>query len=155
MKWLFVGFLFLLNTLKVNAQSLNLNDLINLVSMSHEQAKAYLTHEKHFVALPIIDKQGTTIAQFSKNDVHGITELVVKSAWQDKRVTHPFLHYDVRPKSCANIIVDQLKRAAFRLISQENDAGKKVLLFDNDRFMISIYTFTEKKLPASIEIHVK
>jgi hypothetical protein len=156
MKWLFLPILGLLSVSKANAQSINLNDLINLVSASNAQAKIYLTNQKHFIALPIIDTEGATIVQFSKNDIKGITELIVKTAWQDnKRAIHPILSYDVRPKSYADIIVGQLKLSAFRLISCHHDEGKNELLYDDGKFTISIYTFTQRKLPASIEIHIK
>jgi len=156
MKVIFIGFLFLCSVLSVNAQSLNVDDLIKLTSMNYEQANMYLIREKHYTALPIINAKGTTVAQFSKNGLNGITELVIKSEWQDEQnVAHPFVHYDVRPKSYINIIIGQLKSALFSIISKESDKNKNVWLYENGRYMMSIYTFAEKKLPASIEIHLK
>ena len=156
MKCLFIGFLLLLNISAVSAQSINLSDLINLTQITYKQAKEYLTNEKKFKALPVIDTVGATISQFAKNDQPGVTELVVKSAWLGKHgFGHPFVHYDVTPKAYADVILSQLKSAAFRLISHETDKYKTVFLYENEKFMVSVYTFSEKKMPAAIEIHIK
>jgi len=156
MKWSFIFFLLSLTVSAAGAQSLNLNDLIKLTSLSHDQAKSYLTKERKFSALLIIDTVGAKISQFTKAENPGITELIIKSAWRDDRgLEHQTVHYDVRPKAYAAIILHQLKLADFRLVSHDSDKHKTVFLYENERFTVSVSTFSERKLPASIEVHVK
>jgi len=156
MRWSLIVFLLSLIVSGAGAQSLNLNDLIKLTSLNHEQAKNYLTNERKFSALPIIDTVGAKIFQFTKAGAPSVTELIIKSAWRDDRgLEHPFVHYDVRPKAYTDVILHQLKSADFRLVSHESDKYKTVFLYENERFTVSVYTFSEKKLPASIEVRVK
>ena len=141
---------------KVKAQSVTVRDLISLISIDYESSKTYLTQSKGFNALPVLNAKGTPIEQFNKNDKPGVTELIVKSQWMDEqRVIHKVVHYDVRPQSYALTIIDQLKADSFSLKSKEKDEYKSVWLFENQKYMISVYTFSESKAPASIEIHVK
>jgi len=156
MKIYLICVLLLICGFNVNAQSVTVKDLISLISMDYESSKTYLTQSKGFNALPVLDAKGTSIEQFNKHDNPGVTELIVKSQWvDDQRVVHKYIHYDVRPQSYALTIIEQLKTDSFSLKSKKADKNKSVWLFENQKYTISIYTFSEAKFPAAIEIHVK
>lgn len=156
MKLFFVSVLLLLYAFQIKAQSITVDDLIKLVSTDYESSKALLSQTKGFNALPQLNVAGTPIEQFNKNGKPGVTELIVKSQWKDElRIAHKYVHYDVRPQSYAATIIEQLTAGGFSLKSKEKDEYKSVWLFEDQKYTFSIYTFSESKLPASIEIRAK
>lgn len=139
-----------------NAQSITIMDLEKLTGLTHKEATVYLTAEKHFNSLTPIVIYNRTISQFKRTDGESISELVVKNEWQDTdRTVHATISYEVKPRGYADTLVLQLEQASYHLTSKQADQNKMVWLFENDKYMISIYKFSSEKLPASVQIHTK
>jgi hypothetical protein len=135
-------------------QCLTLSEMLNISKLSHDQANQYLTTEKHFTLLSSIAVYSQKISQFKK-ETAGTYQLIVKSQWKDRDRIFPSVHYDIKPSSNVDAIISELDQLGFKLISKEDDSRKHVRLYDNGSFTLIIYTFNEKKLPASVEIHGK
>jgi hypothetical protein len=142
--------------LSAHAQSINLNDLIKLTSLSHAEADNFITTEKQFKVLAPISVYGKSISQYSKTLDNRGSELIIKNEWQDTdKIVHSSIHYDFRHKTYADTLIKQLENALYISKSKQIDNAKSVWLYESEKYIISIYTFANDKLPASIEIHEK
>lgn len=137
------------------SQVIHAIDLVKLAKMSHEEASKYLVAVKHFKPIPSIKIVGQTISQYSMHNNRS-SELIVKSQWRDiDKSVHASIHLDVKPQSYSSVIGNELLKLGFKLISKENDNLKHISEYDTEIYTVSIYTFNDNKLPASIELHTK
>jgi hypothetical protein len=144
---------FLIST--AHAQSLAVNDLIKLVNLPYDSATDYITAQKQFKLISSTVVYKTPIYQYGKGSKTN-SESVVKSQWRESdKAIYPFVHYDFKQQLYAKTIIKQLADSQFNLKSKEVDTRKTVWLYENDRYLINIYTYTDTKLSASLELHVK
>jgi len=153
-KYLFITTILLLACKGTEAQSLTVSDLIRVADLSHEKATQFIVNEKKFKLILSHIFFGQMESQY-KNEDSKISELLVKHEWQDNRRVINSAHYEFKPQSYTDVLVRQLKDLGFTLKSKVDDKRKHKKVYENNQFMAILYTFEDKELSASIEIHDK
>jgi len=149
LKHLFIT-LFIITPFISKAQTLTISDLIKLTNDSFSEANQYLTNEQKYKCTSTKTIYGQTISQFIRND-----EFIIKNQWKDENRTIPGLHYSFKSKAVEDSLIREIKDLSFKLKEDYKDNNKHVLLYENDQYTISIYTFIYKKSSVELEIHGK
>lgn len=140
----------LLLTTSIYGQNITVSDLIKLADLTHDKAKQYITFQKGFNIIQSEFNSKYPIGQYQKGD-----EVIIKSQWEDNHRIIPFMHYSIKSKSYLKLFTTQMQSLGFKISGKSNDENKRVELYDNSGYTISIYVFSNKMLPIEIELHRK
>ncbi|GAB3938716.1 hypothetical protein GCM10028827_45080 [Mucilaginibacter myungsuensis] len=128
--------------------------MVKLVRTTNPGASAYLKG-KGFTPLPSEAVNGQLMNRFSKKSAKG-AELIIKTqSLTTDRKAHNIVDYNITPNTFAATIAKELLAAKFKIATNIHDKTKDNKLYDNGTYTVSVYTFTDKRLPAAIEIRVK
>jgi hypothetical protein len=153
-KTLLIPMVLLFVTARGYTQSVTVEDLIKLSVYSHSYTTKYLTGEKQFKFIPIKTKYNIVVSQYGKGEGKS-NELIVKTQWVYHNREIPSIDYEFKDVAYLEPFLKQVQQFGFKLASEEKDANKHVRLYDNGAYTLSVYTYTEKKLPVSTELHGK
>jgi hypothetical protein len=147
--------LFVFFIVGAKSQNIGVVELIKLANISHNEAAVFLTTEKYFKLLSSTKIYGEYISQYCRSDSKS-KETIIKNQWRDTdKIARGIIHYEFKPELYVNSIIKELRELKFKIVSKIDDNHKKVWLYDNGLYTISIYTFKNRQLPTSVELHVK
>jgi uncharacterized protein YfaT (DUF1175 family) len=154
-KLLFIVFPLFLG-LNVHAQNVSLPDLINLASLTNDQAQGYLTEGKPFKQAYTQNVDGLNIEQFQLGNSVANKETVTVGNGI-KTNSGVFLHtviYTTPQTKYLLSLIAQAKKSDLDMYFQGADATKSIYLFDNVLYTVNIYINIDNTA-GSVEVKQK
>jgi hypothetical protein len=136
------------------AQSLTFGDLLNLTSMTNDQAHDFLTLSKGFKSTGVQVVDGKNVDQYKIT--HGTPEnleIVLLGVNSKGPGTNPLrtVTYTTTQEQDINNLLAEAKKSALTLVFQGSDVNKNIYRFDNSLFKASISLSFDKK-SGSVEV---
>jgi hypothetical protein len=156
--WRSYGFIFLLilfnacgNGTGKKTWSPGIADMIKIADMSHDST-LLMMKEEGFQLQSSESYGGQRITRMDFKD--SLMEVsFTKGQWKDKDSVSQMVHFDIKPVSACDQLLEELKRTGFMLREQQENQDRKYWLFAKDAYTVSIYKFKSPALPLSVELH--
>ena len=129
----------------------SISGMIKIADMSHDRTLVVMKGEG-FQSQSSESYYGQRITRMGFKDSL-IDVLLTKGQWKDNDSVFQMVHFDIKPVSACDQLLEELKRSGFIVREQHGNQDRRYWLFAKDTYTVSIYKFKDSALPLSVELH--
>jgi hypothetical protein len=125
--------------------------MIKIVNLDHDDAiSSLVSNGYNLESSDVIYQQRVTIMSLKDK---ATSVKMFKSQWTDSGKVYGMVHLDLKPLTLDTGIYAELLQLNFKLKERRLNKMRSYRLYSKDLYAVSIYRFTERTLPLSVELH--